>query len=270
MGEPAPGALWGRSTLSWKLNSRWFVLLGGPRAAILQVAHPAVAAGVAEYSSYRTDPLGRLERTLEAMLAIGFAPPRRRTEVLGQLDRIHRRVTGATPDGTPYEASDPELQYWVLATLVDTVLEVERRFVGRLRERDRERYFEESTALAGAFGVPESLVPTDLRGFRDYMQDRFATLRPSSQSVDITASLMRPGMRFVPDPAFVPLNWVTATLLPARLRHELGVADLNPAELAAVRSSAVVLRATLPHLTGVLGANPLNGRAIRGRRSEAA
>lgn len=270
MGEPAPGAMWGRSTLSWKLNSRWFVLLGGPRAAILQVAHPGVAAGVAEYSAYRTDPLGRLERTLEAMLAIGFAPPQRRAEVLGRLERIHRRVAGTTPDGTPYEASDPELQYWVLATLVDTVLEVERRFVGRLRERDRERYFEESTALAGAFGVPESLVPTDLRGFRDYMQDRFATLRPSSQSVDITASLMRPGMRFVPDPAFVPLNWVTATLLPARLRHELGVADLNPAELAAVRSSAVVLRATLPHLTGVLGANPLNGRAIRGRRSEAA
>ncbi len=264
MSRPAPGAMWSDDTWSWRLNSRWFVLLGGARAAILQVCDPQVAAGVAAYSSYRTDPLGRLERTLDAMLAIGFGSPARRQQVLAGLERIHDRVQGTTADGTPYSASDPALQYWVLATLVDTVLAVERRYVGRLREEDRERYFQESKHLARSFGIPDELVPQDLAAFRAYVADRFATLDPSAESLDITRSLMRPGLRWVPDPTFVPLNWVTVELLPARLRRRLGLADLNQAELAAVRGARALSRTTLPRLNEVLSANPLNGRAIRG------
>ena len=41
------------------------LLLGGGRALLLEIAHPLVAAGVAEHSSYRSDPFGRLQRTLE-------------------------------------------------------------------------------------------------------------------------------------------------------------------------------------------------------------
>ena len=250
--------------MSWQLNSRWFVLIGGPRAAILQVCDPKVAAGVAMYSTYRTDPLGRLQRTLDAMLAIGFGSPTRRRAMLDGLEHGHGKVTGVTADGERYDARDPELQYWVLATLVDTVLTVERRYVGRIRERDRAAYFEESKALARAFGLPDSLIPTDLSAFRSYMADRFATLEPSEQSVDITRHLMRPGVAWLPDPALVPLNWATTELLPVRLRHRLGLADLNPAELAAVRGARAVTRAALPHMGQFLSANPLNGRAIRG------
>ena len=82
MQRPASGAMHDRHTLSWQLNSRWFVLIGGARAAIMQVADPKVAAGVAQYSAYRTDPLGRLERTMDAMLTIGFGTPERREQVL--------------------------------------------------------------------------------------------------------------------------------------------------------------------------------------------
>ncbi|MEZ5237595.1 MAG: oxygenase MpaB family protein [Microthrixaceae bacterium] len=90
----------GPESLSWRFNSQSFVLLGGPRAAILQVCDPGVAAGVAEFSSYRTDPLGRLERTLESMLAIGFGTPERRQQVLDRLERIHGSVSGQLGDGT--------------------------------------------------------------------------------------------------------------------------------------------------------------------------
>jgi uncharacterized protein (DUF2236 family) len=256
--------MYGQDSWSWELNSRWFPLIGGPRAAILQVCDPKVAAGVASFSTYRTDPLGRLERTLDAMLAIGFGSPERRAATLEGLERGHRMVRGTTADGEPYRADEPELMYWVLATLVDTVLEVERRYVGRLRERDRAEYFEESKLMADAFGVPSALVPADLDAFRGYMATRIAELEPSADSVAITRSLMRPGLRYLPDQTLVPLNWVTTELLPRRLRRLLGLADLNPAELAAVRGARAVSRTTLPHLRGPIAANPFNGRAIRG------
>ena len=43
------------------------VMLGAGRALVLQLTHPAVARGVAEHSSFETDPFGRLQRTLDAV-----------------------------------------------------------------------------------------------------------------------------------------------------------------------------------------------------------
>lgn len=261
--EPADGALYGRDTVSWEVNRRWFPLIGGPRAAILQVCDPAVAAGVANYSTFRTNPLGRLDHTLDAMLTISFSTPEKRQAMLRQLKGIHARVRGTTADGARYRANDPELQYWVLATLVDTTFEVERRYVGEMRRADREQFFAESRLLADAFGIPDELIPVDLDAFREYMAGKFATLEPTDESREITKVLMRPGLRFVPDQSFVPLNWLTAELLPARMRRLLDVPRLNPAELSAVRGVRMVSRATLPRLHGVLAANPWNARILR-------
>lgn len=265
MQQPAPGAMHGRDTLSWKLNSSWFALIGGGRAAIMQVAEPKVAAGVAQYSSYRTDPLGRLERTMDAMLTIGFGSPQRREQVLGELREMHRAVRGRTVDGAPYSALDPELMYWVLATLVDTVMVVERRYIGRMRHADRERYYDESLAIAEAFEVPERFVPADLAAFRAYMAERIEAIEPDSDSIDITRSLLQPGLPRIPDLAFVPVEWITTELLPSTMRARLGLSDLRPAQLAAVRSAQAVARTTLPLLPSRLSLSPFAGRALTPR-----
>ena len=260
---PESGALYGRETISWDVNRRWFPLIGGPRAAILQVCHPKVAAGVANYSEFRTNPIGRLDHTLDAMLTISFAAPERRDAMLKQLRAIHARVRGTTAEGEKYRANDPELHYWVLATLVDTTFEVERRYVGEMRRADRERFFEESKLMASAFGIPDELIPDDLAAFRSYMAERFATLEPTDESREITRVLMRPGLRWIPDQSFVPLNWVTAELLPRRMRRLLDVGELNPAELSAVRGARLMARTTLPRLHGILSVNPWNQRVLR-------
>ena len=266
MQQPASGAMHDRRTLSWRLNSRWFVLIGGARAAVMQVADPSVAAGVAQFSSYRTDPFGRLERTMDAMLTIGFGTPERREQVLEDLRGMHRAVRGRTRDGSPYSALDPELMYWVLATLVDTVMVVERRYLGRMRRVDRERYVDESRALADAFGIPERFVPEDLGAFRDYMAGRVAAIQPDDDSREITRTLLQPGLPVVPDLAFAPLDWITAELLPTTMRHRLGLADLSTPQLAAVRSAQVMSRATLPLLPPQLSVSPFAARALSGAR----
>ncbi len=262
MSRPAPGALYDRHSLSWRFNSQSFVLLGGPRAAILQICDPGIAAGVVEYSRYRTDPLGRLQGTLESMLAISFGSPELRTETLARLERIHSAVSGTLEDGTPYSALDRDRQFWVLATLTDTVIEVDRRYLGRMRPADRTAYYEESKALASAFGVPDELVPDDYQAFRDYFAERVATLEPTARSREVAATLMRPRVPLVPGAAWLPFNLVTTDLLPRRLQRELGIRDLNAAELAAVRAAQVSMRNSVGHISGPLLANPLNGRAI--------
>jgi uncharacterized protein (DUF2236 family) len=266
MRRPASGAMHDRHTLSWQLNSRWFVLIGGARAAIMQVADPRVAAGVAQFSSYRTDPLGRLERTMDAMLTIGFGMPARREQVLADLREVHGRVRGRTSDGAPYSALDPQLMYWVLATLVDTVMVVERRYVGRMRHADRERYVDESRALADAFGIPERFVPQDLAAFRAYMAERVAAIEPDDDSREVTRTLLQPGLPVVPDLAFAPLDWITTELLPATIRHRLGLSDLHPAQLAVVRSAQAMSRVTLPLLPPQLSVSPFAQRALAGAR----
>jgi uncharacterized protein (DUF2236 family) len=267
MARPAPGALYDARSLAWRMNRQSFVLLGGPRAAILQVCDPGVAAGVAQYSSYRADPLGRLERTLESMLAISFGSPGQREATLAGLERAHRAVSGDLGDGTPYSAMEPDRQFWVLATLTDTVIEVDRRYLGWLRPADRARYYEESKRLATAFGVPESLVPAGYDDFRDYMAEKVATLVPTEASVDITRSLMAPRIPLVPAAAWVPFNLVTTDLLPRRLQHLLGIRDLNAAELATVRATQVWTRNSVAHLAGAWTDNPLSGRVLRNGRA---
>ncbi len=164
-----PDAILGPRSLSARLLGHPAVLLGGPRALLLQVAHPLVAAGVVQHSTFERDPYTRLARTFAVMHEIAFGSPRCSAAAAARLAAVHRRVRGVAPDGTPYAAGDPELALWVHATLVDTLLVVEQRYVGELDDGGRDRLYAESCRLAAPLGVPPALVPTDRRAFRAYM-----------------------------------------------------------------------------------------------------
>src|SRR5436190_14118997 len=112
----------------WRVNGEWALLLGGGRALILQVAHPLVAAGVAQHSGYREDPWGRLYRTLDVTTRIVFGDAATSRAAARELRAVHARVRGRADDATPYDARDPDLLLWVWATLVDTSLLVYTRY----------------------------------------------------------------------------------------------------------------------------------------------
>ncbi len=237
--SPAPGALFDRHSISWKLVSRWPVLVGGPAALLLQVAHPSVAAGVDQHSSYATDPFGRLERTLAAMLAISFGSPQRREHVLTELYDVHRRVTGTRSDGVAYRALDPELQLWVWATLVHVAIEVERRYIGELRRSERAAYYAESTEIARCFRVPERLIPADVDAFRTYVDSTVAGLEVGAEARAVARSVLHPEMWWIPSTAIVPFEWVTADLLGPDLADRYGLdAPSGPRHPLSARSQA--------------------------------
>src|SRR5437868_6215290 len=148
------------SAVSRRINAERLVILGWVRAILLQLAHPLIAAGVAEHSTFRAGTpaaLGRLHQTIGAMLALTFGDEPARETALEAIRSIHRRVHGALrtacgpfPAGTPYSAEDPALLLWVHATLIDSIVRVYDRLVMPLTDADRDAYCADAVDVAVA------------------------------------------------------------------------------------------------------------------------
>lgn len=159
----------------WRVNREGVLLLGGGSALLLELAHPMVAAGVAQHSGFRREPLRRLVGTIRAMQRIVYGSREEAIATAERINRMHERIRGVLPEGTaefpagtPYRASDPELLRWVWATLVHTSLTTYQVFLEPLDAPERERYYQESKTLARLFRVPEALLPQDFADFEAY------------------------------------------------------------------------------------------------------
>ena len=125
----------GPQSMVWHLGRERVTLLYGPATAILQVAHPRVAAGVFEHSQFESDPLARLHGTLDVVWAIIFGTRADADAAAADVARRHARVRGNAAalniDGSPtYSAAEPELLMWVIATLVMSLIDGYRGCVG--------------------------------------------------------------------------------------------------------------------------------------------
>ncbi|HLF99166.1 MAG TPA: oxygenase MpaB family protein [Acidimicrobiia bacterium] len=259
----APGGpLYGPETITARVVTESVLLLGGPRALLMQLADPAVAAGVADYSGFRADPFGRLVRTLDAMTTISFGPAAAREATLDHLHRVHTSVRGTLEDGTAYEANDPAHLLWVHATLIDTVIQIERRYLGYLRPDERERWYDESKLIARAFAIPESLIPIDLAAFDAYMREQAAVLTVSATARELGREILNPRVPLVPSPLWEPLRLVTIDLLPRTYREGYGLSwDRNRKLL--LRSSQVAARLVLPRIPRPVRNLPTTARRNR-------
>jgi uncharacterized protein (DUF2236 family) len=244
--------MFGPRSLTWRLNGEAVLLLGGGRALILQVAHPKVAAGVADFSSFREDPWARLYRTLDTTLTIVFGDPPRARVASERLRRVHERVLGADDRGEPYRALDPELLLWVHGTLIDTSLTIYEGYVAALTPREREAYYGEMRELGEAYWIPRDAMPPSYGAFRRYFVAMLADgLRVTEVTRDVAAAVLRPDLPRVAWPATGLLRLVTVGTLPPPLRAELGL------EWGAVRErllagSQLAVRRLLPVLPALL------------------
>jgi uncharacterized protein (DUF2236 family) len=222
-------AMLGPTSLSARLLGHPAVLLGGPRALLLQLAHPAVAAAVATVSTFDDDPYGRLARTFAVMTAISFGSPDVAAEAGRALRDRHRSVRGTSGAGVPFAGDDPEAALWVHATLVDTLLAVERRYVGVLDDAGRARLYGESRAVAPAVGVPAGIVPADLAAFERYVEDKLTELLGA-----VTADARVVAAKVLAPPPVAVLGLLAAPLAAAAKRVTRAVTcDLGPPGLCA-------------------------------------
>jgi uncharacterized protein (DUF2236 family) len=150
----------------WRVNRELASGLAGPRAVLMQIAHPLIAAGVAEHSRFREHRFARLYRTSMAAAAITFGSREAALYVVDSINRIHQRVHGSLktragvfPAGTPYDANDPVLKLWVLNTITDSTLLVYESFVSPLSRDQLEEFYNDSLTVARLFDIPEQLIP---------------------------------------------------------------------------------------------------------------
>jgi len=201
--DPERAGLYGPGSEAWRLNREAALLLGaGPRALLLQIAHPLVAEGVDQHSDFRADPWARLAGTLRSYLRIVYGSGTAARAEIRRLNGFHRSIGGPVRDeaaaaqfGAAYEARDPALSLWVHATLVDSTLATGDAWLGPIPPDVRQGFYAETVPVARLFGVPESLVPPDIGAFDAYIASMLAPggpVHPTRTARELAGVILHP------------------------------------------------------------------------------
>ncbi len=239
---PAQG-IFGATSISWKVNRESALFLAAGRAALLQLAHPWVAAAIAEHSTTLADPIGRFHRTFRVMFTMVFGSLEQALAVSRRLHGRHSIIRGNLPEavgrfaeGSSYEANDIAALRWVYATLVDSALVAYELVLPPLSGAEREQYYEESKTLAALFGIPRQDLPFRWLDFKTYFD---ATCESSLLAVSSDTRHMAHQLQRGAGSWLRPPFWYTALttrLLPPHLREEFGLAFGEREERAAIRA----------------------------------
>ena len=215
---PATKAFLPPDSISRRVGAESALLLGGGRALLLQLAHPAVARGVRDHSQFQSDPFGRLVGTLEAVYGVVFGDEQLAIGIGRGIQRRHDRVTGPT-----YAANDPANLLWVHATLVDTALRLYRLFVGTLTTEEEEAYYHEQQRVAAVFGCPIDEQPATLADFRVWFDEQIAGFDLEDVNRAMIGDVLHPDLPWMLAPVLVLIRFLTYAILPDPLRRQLRI-----------------------------------------------
>lgn len=224
---PGDPGLFGPGSLAWRVHADLgSMLIGGYAALMLQMLHPLAMAGVDQHSSYREDPLGRLQRTARYVAGTTYGGHPLVDQLVGEVRAVHRHVHGVAPDGRPYRADDPELLAFVHTSEVWNFLAAYQRYGPRpLLRAEKDAYLDEVAVLAELLDAAP--VPRSVPAVRAYFRAIRPELQATSESRAAFGFLRTPVAR---RPVDVVAHRVIAEaaidLLPAFARHELGVDGL--------------------------------------------
>jgi uncharacterized protein (DUF2236 family) len=221
--------IFGPASLTWRIDREAVIFLGAGRALLLQLAHPWVAAAIAEHSKTFADPIGRFHRTFDVVFPMVFGSLDQALAAAWRLHRRHTAIEGRLPEaigpfeqGALYRANEVAALRWVHATLVETSLMAHDLVLPALSIDERERYWTESKLFGALFGLVPADLPPDWASFAAYGETmaRSDLLSVSAAARDIAAQI------FFGAPMWLrPPRWyraLTIRMLPERLRMGFG------------------------------------------------
>jgi uncharacterized protein (DUF2236 family) len=210
------------------------VFLGAGRAALLQLAHPWVAAALSDHSSLMERPIDRFHGTFRIVFTMVFGSLDQALAAARHLYALHTRIRGELREdvagwrrGSHYEANEIGALRWVYATLVESAVIAHECVLGKLAADERERYYAESRVLAGLFGIPAEALPETWEGFAACNAEMHASsLASGLLGVSAEARAMAQGLLGGAGSWIHPPLWyraLTAEWLPPRFREEFGL-----------------------------------------------
>jgi uncharacterized protein (DUF2236 family) len=232
----------GDSVLRRVHEERVVGLLYGQRALLLQAMHPVAFAGLVGETAGLDAPFRRLVRTAATMERVYFGTRAEADRVTARVRRMHARVPAAGVE---------EHLLWILACLADSALKLHERFVGRLSEEERERFWEDYLTLGELFGLPRDAAPRDHSDFRAYWHERLASddLAVGEEARELALRVcFRLPLPATRRPALAVVNHAIVGTLPARARelYGLGWGPVDEARLVALTAGLRASAAALP------------------------
>jgi len=270
----SPDGYFGEGSMIRRIHGERAVALSGPRALLMQAAHPLAVHGLLAHTTALDEPYDRLARAAETMNTIAFGSRVEADRITRRVRAMHRRVSGVLdepvgpyPAGTPYRADDPELLLWVLFTLVDSATVVYERYVRPLRREERAGFWMDYRLVGRLLGLKGADMPAtleELDAYRHRMLEGEELYVTDWARERARAIVLSPPVPALARPALETANFVTIALLPDRIREQYRFSPVPPAILrkALVEGGARYFRrAVMPLLPSRLRLVP-SARAI--------
>ena len=165
-------------SVAWTVNGDVVtMMIGGVSGLLLQMLHPAVLAGVWDHSDFRADMHGRLRRTAKFIATTTYDHAEAGRAAIDKVNRIHARLAGTLPDGTPYRVSDPHLLAWVRYAEPDMSM------------ARQDAYFADMALMGEALHAAP--VPRTRAGAEALIHRYRAELRADARTHEVAAMVMR-------------------------------------------------------------------------------
>lgn len=198
------------------------MMVGGIRALLLQMLHPDALQGVIDHSNFREDMHGRLRRTAKFIAVTTFAHRDEAMKAIERVNRIHSKVSGTLPDGTPYSATNPRTLAWVHVTEASSFLAGYLRHVRPdMPGYEQDEYYRQFAVIAKALGADP--VPINRNEAEEVLRELRDELRTSPEAREIAQLVLTqrppgtpPGMQSV-------LGGDAVEMLPPFARTMLGL-----------------------------------------------
>ncbi|MCK0100243.1 DUF2236 domain-containing protein [Qipengyuania sp. S6317L1] len=198
------------------------MMTGGVRALLLQMLHPHALQGVLDHSNFREDMHGRLRRTARFIAVTSFGHRDDAQKAIERVNRIHAKVGGTLPDGTPYEATNPRTLAWVHVTEAQSFLAGYLRHVRpNMLGFEQDEYYRQFAVIARALGADP--VPTTRREAEALFRELRSDLRPSAQAREIAQLVLSQRPKGTPAAVQTVIGAEAVAMLPPFARSMLGL-----------------------------------------------
>ena len=211
----------GPDSAVWEVHGCVSTIVGGIRALLLQAAHPAALAGVAEHSRYQSDPLGRLAGTTKWLTITSFGAKEFIEKEAQRVNQMHTHVTGnyLGKDGQMHEYAAKRREYlmWVHCAFTDGFLKT-YEMLGYKFKTSADQYVREWAQSAVPLGLDDA--PMSVAQLEAKLEEfRQKELMANETTLNV--------IKFIMKPPFTKLG-----LIPFTIFANAAVATLDPRDRA--------------------------------------